>query len=192
MKKLEERNVCISNAKQRWNFLKKTTLAASKWEKVKHGAGDKDESLDLPPKIISHFQDGEENSDGDLSSSMMTTATETDCTISPTISHQHLHSLSRQTSKSSLLSMKLTLPNSGPGSPSSSSQRSIGYSYKSGSDSEQGNKNHHVPPMTYYVSGFSPWGNFSDLVSLRGHSQITLTKICLFFTPYLPPLVDIR
>ena len=122
---------------------------------------------------------------------MMTTATETDCTISPTISHQHLHSLSRQTSKSSLLSMKLTLPNSGPGSPSSSSQRSIGYSYKSGSDSEQGNKNHHVPPMTYYVSGFSPWGNFSDLVSLRGHSQITLTKICLFFTPY-PPLVDMR
>ena len=26
MKKLEERNVCISNAKQRWNFIKKSTL----------------------------------------------------------------------------------------------------------------------------------------------------------------------
>ena len=98
-------------------------------EKVK-ASGDLDDIKEQPPKFITHFQDGEENSDGDLSSSMMTT-TETDCTISPTISHQHL-ALSRQTSKSSLLSMKLTLPNSGPGSPSSSSQRSLGYSCKSG------------------------------------------------------------
>ena len=83
----------------------------------------------------------------------MMTTTETDCTISPTISHQHL-ALSRQTSKSSLLSMKLTLPNSGPGSPSSSSQRSLGYSCKSGSDSE--GKHHHSAQLptnpTYYVS----------------------------------------
>ena len=55
---------------------------------------DTDDLNDPPPKIVGHFQDGEENSDGDLSSSMMTT-TETDCTISPTISHQHL-ALSRQ------------------------------------------------------------------------------------------------
>ena len=48
------------------------------------GNGDLDDINEQPPKIISHFQDGEENSDGDLSSSMMTT-TETDCTISPTI-----------------------------------------------------------------------------------------------------------
>lgn len=105
MRKLEERNVCISNAKQRWNFLKRTTLAASKFSKGQ----DHVEPLDLPPKIVSHFQDGEEGSDGDLSS-VITTATETDCTISPTISHQHL-ALSRQASKTSLLSMKLTLPN---------------------------------------------------------------------------------
>ena len=120
-------------------------------EKVK-ASGDLDDIKEQPPKFITHFQDGEENSDGDLSSSMMTT-TETDCTISPTISHQHL-ALSRQTSKSSLLSMKLTLPNSGPGSPSSSSQRSLGYSCKSGSDSE--GKHHHSAQLptnpTYYVS----------------------------------------
>ena len=91
----------------------------------------------------------------------MMTTTETDCTISPTISHQHL-ALSRQTSKSSLLSMKLTLPNSGPGSPSSSSQRSLGYSCKSGSDSE--GKHHHSAQLptnpTYYVS-YTPnaWAN---------------------------------
>ena len=30
MKKLEERNVCISNAKHRWNFIKKSTLPEKK------------------------------------------------------------------------------------------------------------------------------------------------------------------
>ena len=118
------------------------------------GSKDLEDISVQPPRIgIGLGQDGEENSDGDLSSSMMTT-TETDCTISPTISHQHL-ALSRQASRSSLLSMKLTLPNSGPGSPSSSSQRSIAYSCKSGSDSEG---KHHInqPPHSssqgYYVT----------------------------------------
>ena len=155
MKKLEERNVCISNAKQRWNFLRKTTLdhKAAQEQPSPSTIADKltkleDEHSSTPPKIISQFQDGEENSDGDLSSSMMTT-TETDCTISPTISHQHL-ALSRQASRSSLMSMKLTLPNSGPGSPSSSSQRSLAYtSCKSGSDSEAGK--HHQQHSHYYV-----------------------------------------
>jgi hypothetical protein len=144
MKKLEERNVCISNAKQRWNFIKKSTFIRPQEEDAdptKHV--DQEEALfDHPPRITSnhHLQDGEENSDGDLSSSMMTT-TETDCTISPTISHFQFP-IERQASKSSLLSMKLTLPNSGPGSPSSSSQRSVAYSCKSGSDSE--GKHHHT------------------------------------------------
>eukprot|EP00093_Oithona_nana_P013862 13862.XXX_257668_253458_1 [CDS] Oithona nana genome sequencing. len=124
MKKLEERNVCISNAKQRWSFLRTTTLdhKAAQEQPSPSTIADKLTKLEdsgTPPKIISQFQDGEENSDGDLSSSMMTT-TETDCTISPTISHQHL-ALSRQASRSSLMSMKLTLPNSGPGSPTATS-----------------------------------------------------------------------
>ena len=151
MKKLEERNVCISNAKQRWSFLRATTLdhKAAQEQPSPSTIADKLTKLEdgTPPKIISQFQDGEENSDGDLSSSMMTT-TETDCTISPTISHQHL-ALSRQASRSSLMSMKLTLPNSGPGSPSSSSQRSLAYSCKSGSDSEAGK--HHHQHSHYYV-----------------------------------------
>lgn len=172
MKKLEERNVCISNAKQRWNFLKKSTLVTSKSPEPTPSkspgpssiSGDRlkgcdyDDLNDMPPKIIGHFQDGEENSDGDLSSSMMTT-TETDCTISPTISHQHL-ALSRQASRSSLLSMKLTLPNSGPGSPSSSSQRSLGYSCKSGSDSEgKPGKHYHSSYLNVKFGGKYSSGN---------------------------------
>ena len=163
MKKLEERNVCISNAKQRWNFLQKATLVkeVKPQEPSPSTIADKlnklEDNLDqMPPKIISQFQDGEENSDGDLSSSMMTT-TETDCTISPTISHQHL-ALSRQASRSSLMSMKLTLPNSGPGSPSSSSQRSLAYSCKSGSDSEAGKHHHsnHHHTSQYYQTATTP------------------------------------
>jgi hypothetical protein len=44
-------------------------------EKASRASHDFEDSFEHPPKIISHFQDGEENSDGDLSSSMMTTAT---------------------------------------------------------------------------------------------------------------------
>ena len=82
------------SALQIWKIIgTKYYLFLQQSEKV-IASGDLDHINEQPPKIISHFQDGEENSDGDLSSSMMTT-TETDCTISPTISHQHL-ALSRQ------------------------------------------------------------------------------------------------
>ena len=95
------------------------------------------------------FQDGEERSDdGDLSSPMLNTTTETDTAslASPSLVQRRMPlSLSRQASRSSLLQTKLNLPistvqgqqdksKSSPGSPASSSYRS--YSGRSGSDSE--------------------------------------------------------